>query len=81
MRRVTEAERDSLIKAYLGCATWRVESGMIVGNEAGWKIWLCDKNGEPLGLATSIELGVTVELTPDVTRRWLERVRRRLQPA
>jgi len=72
-RRVTAGERDSLIAAYLGCRTWRREADAIVGEHAGWRIWMSKDSG----FATSKERDVTVELTPPVIRAWLERVRQR----
>lgn len=72
-RRVTAAERDSLIAAYLECRRWRREGDATVGEHAGWRIWLSND----AGFATSEERDVTVELTPPVVRAWLGRVRER----
>lgn len=76
-RRVTAEERDSLIAAYLACRDWRREEAAIVGEHAGWRIWM---SGEA-GFAACPGLGVTVELTAPVVRAWTDRVRARfLQP-
>jgi len=73
-RRVTAGERDSLIAAYLGCRTWHREADVIVGEHAGWRIWLSTHGDSTAGFATSKERDVTVELTPPVIRAWLARV-------
>jgi hypothetical protein len=76
-RRVTAGERDSLIAAYLACRTWRAESGAIVGEHAGWRVWMSDKSGVETGFATCPDMDVIVELTPPVIRAWIDRVRTR----
>lgn len=72
-RRVTATERDSLIAAYLDCRTWHRRADAIVGEHAGWRIWLT----KDAGFASNKERDVTVELTPFVIQAWLERVQER----
>ena len=75
---MSSEERDSLIAAFLGCTGWRVEmGGAVVGEHAGWRVWLSDVGGTETGFAANQELDVTVELTPPLIRAWLDRVRER----
>lgn len=76
-RRVTAGERDSLIAAYLACRDWRSESGAIVGEHAGWRVWMSDAGGVETGFASCPGMDVMVELTPPVIRAWIRRVRER----
>lgn len=76
-RRVTAEERDSLIAAYLSCRTWRREADAIVGEHAGWRIWLLVQQNTPTGFATNKERDITVELASPIIRAWIERVQER----
>lgn len=77
--RMSKEHREHLLSAFKSCRSWFVEGDLLVGDSDGWRIWLGqEEDGTCVGMASSIELGIKLEIPDRVAKVWLDSARKLL---